>query len=433
MPLITDVLSLSPSALLTFYTLDYTNLPGGSVLNFHAGTNELSQPVVWQGVTYIPMPIEAEGFDVTAKGAMPRPKLRVSNIGGFLSPTVKSFDDFVGCKVIRRRTLAKYLDAVNFPGTLTSTGVNKLTSAYDLTSTGGWTASSMHTVSNPSSYWGPPNDELKATSLIPGLSDTEHYLTKTVNVTAGQPISFSFWALPTAWHRYLRIRFMSGTGFTSERYATYDFTDTVVANQSASATAAIVDTVDTPVDRGYKRVSLTATPENTGTVTIRIQFVNPADPTDLTFANGSSSWGFWAIGLQLQDGAVTTFQEPVVTGSPGGNASADPNQYLPNDLWFVERKMSENKQMIEFELSSAFDLMGQQLPNRQIIQNSCPWKYRGTECGWTGGYYDINNNPTTQANDICSKTLTACRTRFATQGQPVRFGGFPGAVRGING
>lgn len=226
-----EIQLLAPTAMLEFFILDYSNLTGGSVLYFHAGTNSLMQPVVWQGVTYQPMPIEASGFDLTSKGTLPRPRIRVANVQGLLSATVRDFDDFVGCKVTRKRTFAKYLDAVNFPG--------------------------------------------------------------------------------------------------------------------------------------------------------------------------------------------------------GVNATADANQYLPDDIWYVDRKMTETKYMIEFELASAFDLMGQSLPNRQIIQNSCPWKYRGTECGWTGGYYNANNQSTTAANDVCAKTLSACRVRFGTQ--PIRFGGFPGAVRGTNG
>lgn len=223
-----EIQSLAPSALLEFFTLDSTNLPGGDLLHFHAGTNKLMQPIVWQGITYQPLPIKADGFDVSAKGSMPRPKLTIANANGLLSAEVKSFNDFVGCKLTRKRTFQKYLDAVNFPG--------------------------------------------------------------------------------------------------------------------------------------------------------------------------------------------------------GTNTDADPNQFIPDDVWYVERKTNENRHVIDFELSSAFDLVGVQLPNRQIIQNSCPWVYRSAECGWTGGYFDANNAATTAANDKCGKTLAACRTRFTTS--VIRFGGFPGAVRG---
>lgn len=224
-----EIQSLSPTALLELFILDATNMPGGNILRFHAGTNGLLAPVVWQNETYLPLPIKADGFDITTKGALPRPKMTIANAGGLLSSEVRSFNDFVGCKVVRKRTFQKYLDAQNFEGN-----------------------------------------------------------------------------------------------------------------------------------------------------------VNP---------------------------------------------SADPNQHLPDDVWYVERKLTENRYLIEFELSSAMDLQGVQLPARQIIQQSCMWRYRGVECGWNGAFFDKNNNGTADpAQDACAKTLSACKTRFQTS--PIRFGGFPGAQRG---
>lgn len=227
-----DIQSLGTSALIELFVLDTSELPGGSIQRFHAGTNGLLQPITWQEEVYQPLPITAEGFDVTAKGATPRPKMTVANVNGIFSAEVKQFNDFVGCKLTRKRTFAKYLDGVNFPD--------------------------------------------------------------------------------------------------------------------------------------------------------------------------------------------------------GENPTADPNQHFPDDIWFVERKMSETRHVIQFELASAFDLQGTKLPGRQIIKNSCPWVYRSTECGWEGGYYDMNNNPVGDASqDRCAKTLSACKARF--QVYPLRFGGFPGAVRGSAG
>ena len=80
----TELQSLSPSALVELFELDMTNLPGGQIERFHAGTNTLTQPVVWQGNTYMAAPIEVEGFDVTTKGALPRQKIRIANVGGAL-------------------------------------------------------------------------------------------------------------------------------------------------------------------------------------------------------------------------------------------------------------------------------------------------------------------------------------------------------------
>jgi lambda family phage minor tail protein L len=221
-----EIQSLSPSALIELFSLDLTQFPGGNVAYFHAGLNEIQQPVVWQGVQYVPLPIEVEGFDITAKGALPRPRVRVANINGLFSAEVKAHDDLIGCRLIRRRTFARFLDAVNF--------------------------------------------------------------------------------------------------------------------------------------------------------------------------------------------------------TSGENPEADPSQHFPDDIWFVNQKLSENKYIIEFELASAFDLQGVKLPYRQVIQNSCVWKYRGPECGYTGAARDKDGEFCSSDKDFCAKRLADCRARF---GDLLPYGGFPGAVR----
>lgn len=217
--------------MIELFILDMSSTTSGGILYFHAGTNNLRQSVTWQGQVYSPLPIQATGFDVTTQGTLPRPKVQIANIGGIISAEVMANDDLVGCKITRKRTFAKYLDAVNFP---------------------------------------------------------------------------------------------------------------------------------------------------TGT-----------------------------------------------------NPDADPNAYIPDDIWFVEQKTQETRYIVEFELSSVFDLMGIQLPYRQVVQNSCPWLYRGPECGYTGPYYDKNDQPTgAQASDICAKRLSSCKARQASfPNQILPFGGFPGATK----
>ena len=230
-PIRAEIQSLSPSAMIELFVLDMTGTYSGGFLYFHAGTNGLNQPITWQGRQYDPWPISAKGFDMATQGTLPQPQITIANIGGVLSGEVQANDDLVGCKITRKRTLAKYLDAVNFPG--------------------------------------------------------------------------------------------------------------------------------------------------------------------------------------------------------GINPDADPNQYLPDEMWYVEQKASETRHSIEFKLSSVFDLMGIQLPYRQVIQNSCPWKYRGSECGYTGPYFDRFDQPTSNSNDdACAKLLSSCKVRqqyFSSQILP--FGGFPGATR----
>lgn len=110
-----DIRTLAPGSLVELFELDATAL-GGVVTRFHVGTNGLMQPVVWQGNTYNPLPAEASGFEFNGKGQLPRPTIKVANIGGTLGALVAQYDDLLGAKVTRRRTLSKYLDAVNFPG-----------------------------------------------------------------------------------------------------------------------------------------------------------------------------------------------------------------------------------------------------------------------------------------------------------------------------
>ena len=119
---------------------------------------------------------------------------------------------------------------------------------------------------------------------------------------------------------------------------------------------------------------------------------------------------------------------------PNGNPTADPNSEFPEDIWYIDKKTSENKQAIQWELASAFDLQGIKLPRRQIIQNYCQWIYRGGECGYTGPYFDLNDKQTSnKADDKCAKKLSSCQCRFNLinpNGKAILpFGGFPGATR----
>jgi len=223
-----EIQSLSPSAVVELFTLDSTNLPGGTLLHFHAGTNELRQPVIWQGVEYSPLPIEAEGFDISTQGTLPRPKIRIANIDGLMSAAARESDDLIGTKVVRKRTFVKYLDGANFTG--------------------------------------------------------------------------------------------------------------------------------------------------------------------------------------------------------GTNPAANPDMHFPDDIWYVDQKTAENRYVIEWELASAFDLQGVTLPGRQVVQNSCWWRYRGPECNYTGGYFDKNDRQTSDpASDFCAKRLASCRARHVNVIVP--FGGYPGSVR----
>lgn len=213
-----DIQSLDPGSLIELFELDASNL-GGPVAYFHAGTNEIYSPIVWQGKTYNAWPIEAEGFEFNGRGQLPTPKMRVANIAGAITALAIAFDDLIGAKITRRRTFAKYLD---------------------------------------------------------------------------------------------------------------------------------------------------------------------------------------------------------------GRPTADPSAEFADDIFFVERKVSETRAIIEYELSSSMDVQGILLPLRQVVTNFCQWRYRSAECTYSGGAVaDINDVPTgVLASDNCSRRLTGCALRFGDNG-PLPFGAQP--------
>jgi lambda family phage minor tail protein L len=226
MSLLKDLQSLSPTAVLELFTLDMS-IVGGPTVYFHAGTNELNSPVIWQGITYSPYPIQVSGFEYRGQGKLPRPTIRVANVTGSISAFIRDYNDLLGCKVVRKRTFSKYLDAINFPS---------------------------------------------------------------------------------------------------------------------------------------------------------------------------------------------------------GNPDADTNQQFMDDVFFIDRKVSENKILVEFELSVVFDVHGVKLPRRQIIQNVCPWKYKGGECGYVPGLmFDSNDQPVSSAaEDSCGKRIKSCKLRFGAFSE-LPYGGFPAA------
>lgn len=83
-------------------------------LHFHSGTNEIAGSVVWQGVIYTPWPLKGSEFATPSQGSPARPKLQVGNFGGTITALCRQYEDLLWAKLKRRRTLVKYLDAVNF-------------------------------------------------------------------------------------------------------------------------------------------------------------------------------------------------------------------------------------------------------------------------------------------------------------------------------
>ncbi len=107
--------SLEPSAIIELFELHLTAAVNGVnlVYYYHAGTNELSQDIVFNGVTYSAVPIEVDGFKVTTKGTLPRPRMKIANANNAITALLNTYNP-LQAEVRRIRTCKKFLDAVNF-------------------------------------------------------------------------------------------------------------------------------------------------------------------------------------------------------------------------------------------------------------------------------------------------------------------------------
>ena len=121
---------INPSAIIELFTLQLSQSFHGdtSIYRFHGGSNlNNNREIVWAGNSYTRMPIIADGF-AYRRGQIPRPKLTISNALGSISAilnaintatvagAVNTGNDLTGATVTRIRTMARFLDAVNFPG-----------------------------------------------------------------------------------------------------------------------------------------------------------------------------------------------------------------------------------------------------------------------------------------------------------------------------
>ena len=92
-----------------------------TIYRFHNGANlKANGEVVWSGNSYLRFPIQCSGFEFGSTGTLPRPTITVSNVLGTITAILNDINqntvgnDLNGAKFTRIRTLARFLDAVNF-------------------------------------------------------------------------------------------------------------------------------------------------------------------------------------------------------------------------------------------------------------------------------------------------------------------------------
>tara|TARA_R100000664_G_C2756302_1_gene144163 strand:+ start:425 stop:1702 length:1278 start_codon:yes stop_codon:yes gene_type:complete len=140
-----ELSNLTPSSLVTFFEIDISEIikdkkgnlledirtvkmtegaPQDGILRFHNNIKVFNSYIKWQGQTYYPAPIKAEGFESNSKGALPQPTLTIASQSesgidqlALLKYEIRKIGDIVGAKVTRKRTFAKYLDPSNWGNT----------------------------------------------------------------------------------------------------------------------------------------------------------------------------------------------------------------------------------------------------------------------------------------------------------------------------
>lgn len=374
-----DAQRLEPGSYVVLYEIDATEI-GAGILRFHSYTRVGS--IWWQGLEYSPWPVEGRDFAVTS-GQPPTPKLKVANLEGSISALCHYYEDMVGARVTRRRTLGKYMDGVNFPN-------NNLLFESRVIAGGGWSsngAGNVYTYNRPG-----PDGLNNATRVVKAASGGGGFFTSANNrhpILAGETFTLSADILSP---NLPRIRM-------------------VIDNMPNSAITL------TAIGPTWSRISYTGTAASNipGTV---IFYPVLAD---------ASSWTIEVANVQLERGPVAT---PFGAKNAGLtiNPTADPDEHWPDDIWYVERKVNEDDEAVEFELATAMDFANQFLPRRQIIADHCPFIYRSAECGYAGGPVAlVDDTPTANISlDNCGKRQLSCELRFG-ENEPLSFGGFPAA------
>lgn len=131
---------------------------------------------------------------------------------------------------------------------------------------------------------------------------------------------------------------------------------------------------------------------------------------------------------------IRTYRKHLDDGS-----DPDPEAMFPVDYYVIERKTSQNRRAIQFELSVQMDQQGRMIPHRQVLRDTCTHRYRwwdgqqyqytGVTCPYAGdGEFEQDGSPAAPGADKCGKRLSDCRLRFGQHAVlPTR--AFPGVGR----
>jgi len=121
-------------------------------------------------------------------------------------------------------------------------------------------------------------------------------------------------------------------------------------------------------------------------------------------------------------------------------ATPNPEAMFQPDYYVIEKKTSQKRTQLQFELSTKMDQQGRMIPNRQVLRDSCThrfrywangtWNYDGVTCPYAGAaMYKVNGEATSDpAEAKCGKRITDCKIHFG-ETAVLPFYGYPGVAR----
>ena len=103
-----------------------------------------------------------------------------------------------------------------------------------------------------------------------------------------------------------------------------------------------------------------------GTITAIIQLTNNATPLPFTDLAGAKVTRRRTLARFLDEANFPSNVNPYKVGS------VDPTAEMPQEIYFIDRKIVENRDIVQFELVSTFDLIGIAAPKKLVTREDFP-------------------------------------------------------------
>ena len=317
---VSETQSINPGSVIELFELTTDAALHGSATTyrFHAGTNEVNNGnIIWDGNTYIAIPMEAEGFKY-ANGQLPRPTLTISNVTNVITAILLNVNivtpgnDLTGAVVKRRTTLARFLDSANFDPVATTT-------------------TSTSTIADPSDV------------------ETVTYTVTVVNVGGSN---------------YFAINGVTNPVLTMKRASTYIF------NQADATNANHPLRIRSDAG-GSQTTTVSGTPGQAG-ATVTYQPAYPTAPNDLRYYCSVHGNGMGNTITMNNPNTIQQQTSSTSTSQSNPYGTPDPTAEYPQQIYKIDRKSSENKAVVQFELAASFDLANIRIPLRVCTKQLFP-------------------------------------------------------------